>query len=148
MNPNSKINKGKRYEKHLAGIIESMGFGRAIRSAGSGNGNRDKGDLICNLPFLIEAKNHDTLHVPAWIDQAKRQAQQGNWSSDKWAVVFRDFRQPETTSDDYVVISFTEFLTLLKKDSEPRTKAPDREMKWKLQNLKTICGQLIKELEG
>lgn len=148
MKPNSAIEKGKRYEKHLAEIIEKMGFGRAIRSAGSGNGNRDKGDLICNLPFLIEAKNHDNFHITDWVDQAKRQAKQGNWDSEKWAVVFRDFRQPETTSEDYVVISFPEFLTLLKKDSEPRIKEPDRSLKWKLQNLKTICNQIIKELEG
>lgn len=146
MKANSIIEKGKRYEKHICEEVKKMGW-FSHRTSGSGNG-LEKGDIFSNLPFLIEAKNHRQVRIMDWIDQAKLEATQGNWDSDKWAVVFRDFRQSETQSEDYVVISFPEFLKLLKKDSEPIIKQPDRETAWKLKNVIRAVKELLKNLES
>jgi len=146
MKGKSAIEKGKRFEKMLANDITEMGFGLARREIGSGSGNR-KGDIACNLPFLIEAKNHKSLAWWKSIDQAKRQAQQGNYDPDKWALVVRDPRTPETRPDIYAVIDWIEFLKLLKKNREPLTKEPDRELKWQLSSLVKIAKQVIKQLE-
>lgn len=145
MKPKSIIEKGKRFEKLIAKEIEAEGFGLARREAGSGSGKK-KGDIAANLPFLIEAKNWDKYDINRWVDQAKRQAEQGNWDRDKWALVFRDFRSPEANPEIYVMIDFWQFLKLLKKDSEPRIKAPDREMRFLLERLKTTMTQVIKKL--
>ena len=148
MKAGSKVQKGKRYEKRIASLIEEAGLGSARREDGSGSGLK-KGDIRANIPFLIECKNDDA--VPLWIlhriDQAKEQARVGWKWREKWALVFRDHRLPETKSEDYVVIDFNQFLELLKKDSEPLIKAPDRDMKWKLTTLKKVCNDVINMLE-
>lgn len=144
MNPKSKINKGKRFENYVAKEIEAEGLGRATREIGSGSGKR-KGDIFSNLPFLLEAKNQKRLNWWQSIDQAKKQAEQGNWDRNKWALIVRDPRKPEF-QECYAVIDFWEFLKLLKKDSQPRIKEPDKDLKWRLINLKQQCQQVIKKL--
>ena len=149
MKPKAWIEKGKRFEKLIASEIEAEGFGLARREVGSGSGKR-KGDIACNLPFLIEAKNQPSVKITAmlkWIDQAKHQAEIGNWDLRKWALVFRDRRIPEANPEIYAVIDFWEFLHLLKKDKEPIIKEPDKEMKWLLQKAVDILKQIIKRLE-
>lgn len=134
MKPKSAIQKGKVFENWIAGQIEEMGLGMAGRTPGSGSGKR-KGDIMANLPFLIEAKNQKTYHLPEWIEQAKKQAEQGNWDRDKWALVIRKPRSPTEYPEAYAIIDLHEFLKLLKKDKEPMIKEPDREMKYRLKNL-------------
>lgn len=147
--PKTRIEKGKRFEKLIAREIEAEGLGLARREAGSGSGKR-KGDIAANLPFLIEAKNQPSVKIKAilnWIDQSKEQARIGNWSPRKWALVFRDPRTPEANPEIYAVIDFWELLKLFKKDSEPRVKAPDKEMKWHLISLKDAINRVIKDLK-
>jgi len=149
MKSRSKIKKGKRFEKLIAKEIEAEGLGMARREIGSGSGKR-KGDIAANIPFLIECKNQPSVRIRAilnWIDQAKKQADIGNWSPEKWSLVFRDPRSPETNPKIYAVIDFWQFLKLMKKDSEPRIKEPDRKMAWKLKRFVEYGKSLLKELE-
>lgn len=146
MKPESAIKKGKRFEKMIAREIEDMGLGIAREERGSGSG-KYKGDIAANLPFLLECKNQKKL---AWwdaIDQAKRQAKQGNWDQDKWALVIRDQRSPESSPIIYTVMDFWQFLELLKKNSEPLVKAPDRELKWKILRLIADAKAVLRDLE-
>ncbi|HDY68415.1 MAG TPA: hypothetical protein ENH85_11565 [Candidatus Scalindua sp.] len=146
MKAKSSIEKGKRLENFICKEIEEMGLGQARREIGSGSGKK-KGDIFANLPFLIEAKHWDKYDMNRWIDQAKHQAEQGNWDRDKWALVFNDFRKGEF-QDVYAVIDFWEFLKLLKKDKEPLIKEPDREFKWKLQRLIDSAKAVLKEVKS
>jgi len=147
MKPKSRIEKGKRFEKLLAKEIEAEGLGLARREGGSGSGKK-KGDIAANLPFLIEAKNQRTIKVQEWIRQAKSQAEIGNYDSQKWALVFRDPSSPEANPEIYAVIDFWQFLKLMKKDSEPRIKEPDRQMRWKLKRLIDSAKAVLKELKN
>ena len=145
MKPNTARQKGKDFENYIAREIEEMGLGMAGRTPGSGSGKR-KGDIMSNLPFLIEAKNQKTYHLPEWIEQAKKQAEQGNWDRDKWALIIRKPRSPTEYPEAYAIIDFHEFLKLLKKDKEPMIKEPDREMKYRLKNLSIAVKQVEKYL--
>jgi len=145
MNPKSRTAKGKRFENFISHEIELAGLGKATRTPGSGSG-LIKADIFSSLKWCIECKNEKK---PRWwknIDQAKSQAEMGSAHPEKWLLVIRDPRTPETNPDYYVVVDGRQFLKLLKKDSEPRIKAPDRDLKWKLQRLKTYAQEVIREL--
>jgi len=142
----SRIEKGKRFEKMIAKDIEAEGLGMARREVGSGSGKK-KGDIASNLPFLIEAKNQKTIKMQEWIRQAKEQARIGNYDPQKWALVIRDPATPEDNPEIYATIDFYQFLKLLKKDSEPRIKEPDREIKWKIQRLVESAKAVLRELK-
>jgi len=146
MKPRSAQQKGKRFENLINHEIESEGLGRATRTPGSGSGKL-KGDSFNNLDFLLEIKNQKTIKIKEWIDQAREQARAGNYNANKWALIFRDPRTPETKPDIYVTIDLWEFLTLLKKAQEPKIKEPDREMTWKIKSLVEAAKRVIKELE-
>jgi hypothetical protein len=148
MNPKSALNKGKRAEKEVCRRIERMGLGSARREAGSGNGLK-KGDIFANLPFLIEVKNQKTIHFGEWVAQAKKQASDGQIEANKWCLVVIDpaeVQDPERM-EIYATIELDEFLSLLKRNQEPKIKEPDRSMKWKLEKLRQVCKEVINELE-
>jgi len=147
MKPRSSQQKGKRFEEFLCKEIEAEGLGKSMRTPGSGSGNRFKGDIYSSIPFMIEAKNQKTIKIKEWIDQAREQARAGNYNANKWALIFRDPRTPETKPDIYVTIDLWEFLTLLKKAKEPKIKEMDREMTWKIKSLVEAAKRVIKELE-
>jgi hypothetical protein len=143
MKPSSIKDKGRRLENFVNRCIEESGLGKAIRTPGSGSG-KIKGDSFNTLPFLLEMKNEKQWD---WqnIDQAREGAKKGNYYSDKWALVFRDPRYPEF-QEVYVAIDLHQFLELMKKDSAPRIKEPDRSLKWKLNTLVKVAKEVIKEL--
>ena len=145
MKPKSKIEKGKRFEKFINKEIEAEGLGRAIRVPGSGSG-KIKGDSFNALEFLIEAKNQKTIHLLDWVNQAKEQARLGNYSPEKWALILKDPRSPETNPDCYTIIDMWEFLKLLKKSGEPLIKESDRDMRYKIQRLVQSAKAVLKEL--
>jgi hypothetical protein len=113
MRPKSAQQKGKRLEKYVSQLIEEIGLGSATRTPGSGSGYK-KGDVFANIPFILECKNEKQWH---WenIDQAQREAQEGNYFKDKWALIVRDPRYPEFKKV-YAVIDLRQFLELLKKE--------------------------------
>lgn len=147
MKPLSIIKKGKRFEKWVNQQIEAMGFGRAVRTPGSGSGKL-KGDSFNNLPFLLECKNHSYKNLKWWdsIEQARRQAEQGNWDKNKWALIVADNHYPEFQAV-YAVIDFHEFLELLKKNSEPVIKEPDRETAYLIKIVRENLRRLLNQLE-
>jgi len=144
MNPKSAHQKGKRLEQYVAKLIEEIGLGSATRTPGSGSGYK-KGDIFANIPFTLECKNEKQWH---WdnIDQAIREAQQGNYLKDKWALVIRDPRYPEFEAV-YAVIDLGQFLELLKKNKEPLIKEPDRELSYQLKVLKENIRKVLNKLE-
>ena len=147
MKPVSRKQKGSRFERFIAKEITEAGLGQAHRELMSGGGWR-KGDIASSLPFQIEAKHQKTIHALNWIDQAKQEAQQGNYDSDKWLMVFNDPRAKPEFSEVYAVIDFWQLLQLLKKNSEPRIKEPDRQIKWKLVRLIDSAKAVLKDLKN
>jgi len=144
MKPKTRIEKGKLAEKEVARRIERAGLGQARRSAGSGNGNRDKGDLVSGLKFLLEIKNEKTTNFLSNVDQSKHQAEIGNYDFNKWCLVTVDPRgvqEPERMTM-YATIELDELLSLFKKNSESKVKEPDRNLKLKLELLKEYCRRL------
>lgn len=146
MKSKSKLEKGKRAEKEVARRIERAGLGKARREAGSGSG-KNKADIACNLPFLIEVKNQKTIKFQEWIKQAKEQARIGNSDPNKWCLVIIDpsgVQSPERM-EIYATIELDEFLGLLKRSANPRIKEPDKEMARLLERAREFCRRLEKD---
>jgi hypothetical protein len=146
MKPKSIKEKGKRAEKELCRRIERAGLGGSCRTPGSGSGQK-KGDVFNNLPFLFEVKNERHTNFLPNIDQAKRQAEQGNFGPNKWALITVDPRgvQEQERMTMYATIELDELLELLKRNQEPKVKEPDRELKWRLESLETMLMSLSKD---
>lgn len=145
MKPNSIREKGKRGERCACERVERAGLGKSCRTPGSGNGKK-KGDIFNNLPFMIEVKNHSSLHIQEWVRQAKDQAEKGNYDSNKWAlvVVNPDGVQDTERMELWFMCEFDEALELMKKNQEPKVKEPDRKLKYLLSKLR----ELLRRLEG
>ena len=144
--PKSKIAKGKYLEKLVAQEIEKAGLGKSMRTPGSGSGLK-KGDIFSSLDWLIEVKNQEKINWWASIEQAKKQAEIGNYSKEKWALVLRDIKSPQVNPKLYCVIDFWQWLNLLKSESEPRIKSPYKNLRWKLETLKNTINSVLKELK-
>ncbi len=151
MKPYTAKQKGKNFENWCAKQIEEMGLGKAGREIGSGSGKM-KGDIRSNLPFLLECKNQRAVKWWEFIGQAKSQAQIGNYDKEKWALIVKDPKSVDPTYTStgetiaYAVISYHEFLKLLKKEKESIIKQPDKELKWRLQKLKQLSGEVERSL--
>ena len=146
MKSKSKLEKGKRAEKEVARRIERAGLGKARREAGSGSG-KNKADIACNLPFLLEVKNQKTIMFQNWIKQAKEQARIGNADPNKWGLVIVDpagVQDPERM-EMYITIEFDEFLGLLKRSASPKVKEPDKELARLMERAKEFCRKLEKD---
>ena len=146
MKSKSKLEKGKRAEKEVARRIERAGLGKARREAGSGSG-KNKADIACNLPFLLEVKNQKTIMFQNWIKQAKEQARIGNSDPNKWCLVIIDpsgVQSPERM-EIYATIELDEFLGLLKRSANPRVKEPDKEMARLMERAREFCRRLEKD---
>ena len=143
----SRKNKGKRLEKWICQQIENYGFGKAIRTPGSGSG-LIKSDVFSNLDWSIEAKHHNKVSMLHWIDQAMREAKEGNADRDKWMLVFNDPRVSPEFTNVYAVLDFGKLLELLKKNKEPIIKSDDRELKYSVYRLKEACNGVLKKLKG
>jgi len=145
MTPASAKQKGQRLERFIAEQIRESGLdSNAQRQPLSGAGIH-KADINTSIGWTIEAKNQEKLNWHESIDQAKRQAQQANSNPDKWALIVSDPRKPEF-QEVYVMIDLWQFLELLKADKAPKSKEPDRIMKYKLDRLKQCLAEVIKEL--
>lgn len=70
--------KGKRLEDYVADQIVAKGIDlKARRDGGSGNGNREKGDVITSMMILgqnvgIECKNQKNIAIQDWWRQTKQ----------------------------------------------------------------------------
>ena len=143
--------KGKALEDYISQEIRRKGLDRmAMRQIGSGSAIW-KGDIntkmkVLGRPAVFEAKNQKNIQWWQSIDQAKKQAEMGNFNPDKWALVVRDPRTPEDRPSVYALIDFWQFLELQKRAKEPKIKEPDRELKYLLTRLKETCNKVIKNL--
>ena len=144
MKPAQRRKKGQRFERMLAKDIEAEGLGKAGREAMSGGGYR-KGDIASSLKYIIEAKNQKVIHFLNWVDQTKEEARVGNNWPEKWILAIRDPRTPETQTEIYAVMDWYELLKLLKKESEPRVKEPDRQLTWDIKALINTCKKILKQ---
>lgn len=153
MNPRSAIQKGKLLENHIADRIVAIGIDpKARRDSGSGNGNREKGDVVTSMTVLgrnvgIEAKNHATIHIPEWWRQVE-----------KLEVLGREpvlaFKLPgEALEGTKVVIYLETFLELAKRanlangevEISGRMDMPDeRALKWALEDVKRSVAKATK----
>lgn len=145
MNVKSQQQIGKNFAKWANQQIEEAGLGLAANTSGSGSGKL-KGDSYNNLPFMFEFKSEKRPNWKGNIEQARHQAEIGNFDNDKWALIQRDPDTPMANPQAFAIIEYHEFLKLLKKNSEPLIKSPDRNLKWKLEKLRTICREIANEI--
>lgn len=70
-----KINskeKGKRFERQLAGLFRNHGYSDARRTAQYCGNTGDASDVV-GLPYIhVEAKHVEQMRLYDWMDQAKR----------------------------------------------------------------------------
>ena len=67
-----------------------------------------RGEARKRFPYSIECKSCETLSIPAWVEQAKTNEQEGT----DWLLVFK---KQSMGSDPYVVMSWEAFEKLFEK---------------------------------
>jgi hypothetical protein len=139
MKPKSAIAKGKILENMVADKLKVIDP-TAHRQPGSGNGLA-KGDISNNLGLCIECKNTARLNWKETAKQVERQAM----GYAKEVVIWHAPRTPEDKA--IVIIDLDFFIELMGKSKEPKTKEPDREFRYLLNNLKVVIQKVIKRLE-
>lgn len=156
MKASSSRAKGKLLEDHIADRIVALGIDpKARRDGGSGNGNREKGDIITSMTVLgvnagIEAKNQKTLCIPDWWRQTKKLES----LSREPILAFKQFGEP--MGETKVVIYLETFLELVKASQAPRPivnddpeierVGDDRTKKYKLEAAKRAINEALKVL--
>lgn len=155
MNPKSAIQKGKDLENYVADRIVALGIDKkARRDGGSGNGNREKGDIVTSMMVLgqnagIECKNHTTLAIPEWWRQTKKLEVLGR----EPVLAFK--MRGEGLDESKVVIYLETFLKLVKAANnastddvamEFRSPSSERELKWAIDGLKHATNKVLKLL--
>lgn len=137
--------KGKRFEKMVAELVTSMGFGLARRESGSGNG-LNKGDIAWSIPKTPELKNQPSRFPKKlldWIEQSERQdvAHRG------WVLILRDPRAAEAKLKAFAVIDMHQYLDLEMIAKAPKSKEPDRDLKYKMERVKRCAHDCMKIAE-
>lgn len=147
------MQKGKDLENYVADQIIIKGIDpKAVRSHGSGNGNREKSDLWTSMQVLgrqagIECKHVTNLDIPGFWRQTKKLETLGY----EPILVFKQ------TNDQYdgtrVVIYLDTFLDLVKKANsagEPEVKyieaEDNRDRKYRLEQAKRAITEALKYL--
>jgi hypothetical protein len=100
--------KGSVFENEIVKFLKSHGHPFAERAYGAGR-PEDVGDINGLVGFVIEAKNHKSLDLAGWADEAAAEA--ANARSQFWAVIAK--RRNKPTGDAYVVMSLAQFAELL-----------------------------------
>ena len=142
MKPKTAIQKGKELENF---IVEKLRLGgldrRAYRQKGSGSG-RNKGDIWNDLNIHFECKNQKNFKGKEWFKQMKEE----NVGNLKECLVWH---LPQTPLEDSkVIIDWWWFEELLAKSKEPpKISEPSRNLKYKLELLRKVDNEVIKELE-
>jgi hypothetical protein len=103
--------KGSTFERAIVDYLRTHGFPFAERTYGAGRPD-DKGDIDGIAGWVLEAKNHKTIDLARWADEAAKEAQ--TCRSHLWAVIAKRRNRP--VSDSYVVMSLEQFARLLADD--------------------------------
>lgn len=113
----TSVQKGKLLEDYVADQIREKGLDpKAYRAHGSGNGNREKGDIWTSLMILgqnagIEVKNQKTFAIPDWWRQTRKLEKLGR----EPVLVFKEHMAP--LGDTVALIYLDTLLELLKESS-------------------------------
>lgn len=98
--------KGNRWEQQLVGWLISKGI-QAVTSRNNRGGTQAGADVICDLPVSVEAKNHKSLALASWLDQAIQDA------DDCPASVWIKRRGKANPGEAYVVMRADQFVELV-----------------------------------
>jgi hypothetical protein len=108
-------------------------------TVGSGSGTREKGDIrVPALNLVIEAKKQKQVSMASWATQSEKEGLGYNKTALAWQIP----QTPHIRID----IDVCYFAELLQRAEEPKVKEPDREMKFDLERLKTLCLKIGKQL--
>lgn len=147
MNPRSSIAKGKELENYVVDELRRRGLDiHASRSSGSGNGNRDKADIVTSYQIGqrnlgIECKNHKKADLFQWWSQTELLRPLSMLP----ILVVKPPKLP--LGESLAVLSLYDLLDIFTALRTPKTANPDRTVKWKLQALKNAINQVLKEIE-
>lgn len=110
----TSVQKGKVLEKYVADQITAKGLDpRAYPAHGSGNGNREKGDIWTSMMILgqnagIEVKNQKVIKIPDWWRQTRKLQSLGR----EPILVFKEHLAP--MGDTLAVVYLDTLLDLIK----------------------------------
>lgn len=107
--------KGAGWEVAVVKYFAEHGFPYVERSYGAGRPD-DCGDLDGLPGWCAELKNHKTMDLAGWMDEAEREALN---AGAPWACVIAK-RRNKPTGDAYVVMNLTQFVDLLAEVEEIR----------------------------
>jgi hypothetical protein len=102
--------KGTFFESLIVESLCRAGWSFAERR--SLNGAVDKGDITGVPGVCIEAKNHGTLKLSAWIEEAAIEKANANAEV---GVVWAKRKGKGSADDAYVIMTGAQFMFLLKK---------------------------------
>lgn len=132
---NSK-KKGNDAEKQFSQLLRDQGVDNtASRNYSSGN-NTQKSDVHNKINYNIEVKHVERLNIYKAIEQSIKDSQKTHATP---LVAFRKNRM-----DWWVAIPAWKWCDLERRSHEPKLKAPDKDLLWKLKSLKELCNQIIK----
>ena len=139
MKPKSAIAKGKILEDWVAKRLQDTGLDpRAYKQKGSGSG-QNKGDIWNALGISFECKNTKNFSMDLFWKQSVRDS----LGTTEPCIVWHPQHLP--LEDSRVVISWEYFETLLLGRNEEK-EIDNRNLKWKLQDLKSRITSVLKEL--
>lgn len=147
--------KGKTLENFVADRIVVHGLDpKARRDSGSGNGNREKGDIVTSMMILgrnvgIEVKNQTNIAIPQWWKQVEKLEKLGR----EPVLAFK--LRGDALEATKVVLNLETLLRLVKKANsaslEPyRPEQPmtdnERKRKWVIEDLRRAAHVALKHL--
>ena len=135
---NSK-RKGNAGERNWAQFLREQNLDRNARRNVSSGSTYYKSDVHNSINYNFEVKVGKHFSLPKALKQTQRDAEMAH---SKPAIPFH----LDGMRDDswWIVIDAYEWAELIKRNKEPISKAPDREMKWKIQRLVEAAKQVMK----
>ena len=101
--------KGTAWESAIVDFLTRHGFPHAERRAL--NGINDKGDIAGIPGVVVEVKNHASLNLAGWVDEAL--AEQGNDGAD-YGIVVHKRRGKGSAGDWYATCTVAQMARLLR----------------------------------
>ena len=108
MSGSSSRRKGARAEQQVAAWLRSLGW--AARTSRSAQGVQGGEDILTDCPLSIEVKDHATMKLAEWLDQAARQARPG-----APGVVLHKRRGKGNPGDWYATMRAADLLDLVRR---------------------------------
>jgi hypothetical protein len=100
--------KGGQFERDVVSFLKANGFPHAERSYGAGRPD-DVGDIDGVVSWCLELKNHKSLDLAGWSNEAETERRNGR--ARFAAVIFK--RRSKPVSQSYVLMSLETFAAVL-----------------------------------